>query len=186
MRNCPISVQHFPHSFICPIQLSRVAEGGKSKSHQPPVEYTLLGLRTLDKLPLRLLRRLLLPLLRTFLSTTTSSRPILLLLLFNELNRYISRIVPKKVPRMAPARVPPEYWPEQDGEELVTMVVVACLATSTGVTASRADAGFGWGDCQTRYQRFRLSHNPTPNCARTMFENLTRTTNSSLQSAHFQ
>ena len=75
--------------------------------------------------------------------------------------------MPKNVPRMAPARVPPEYWPEQDGDELVIMVVVACLATSTGVAGSRADAGLGRGDCQA-VSAIRLAPTQSEASARTI------------------
>jgi len=50
---------------------------------------------------------------------------------------------------MAPASVPPEYWPEHVVvEELVTMVVVACRAASTGVAGRRGETRVGGGAWQ--------------------------------------
>jgi len=87
------------------------------KLHIHP-EYTLLGRRTPDELPLRLLRLLL-------RSTITSSRLFPKLPCCSDLKRKINKSVPKKVPMMAPASVPPEYCPEHDVVDCVNIVVVA-------------------------------------------------------------
>ncbi len=138
------SRHQIPHHGMHPLYLQKVDDTSPAQ----PVEYTLLGRRMLDALTLRLWRLLLLPLLRTFRSTTTSSRRPRYCPFCSVLNRYIRSKVPKKVPRIAPARVPPEYCPEHEVDELLTTVVVACRATSTGVAGTRAETKVATGACQ--------------------------------------
>jgi hypothetical protein len=90
----------------------------------------------------------------------TSSLLLPALLFCNAWKSQISSMVPKKVPITAPANVPPEYWPEQDG--WVTMVVVACRATSAGDAKRCSDTsvvGGAWSSISIVLRsRVHLSH----------------------------